>query len=153
MLIQARVLMAVIASVSCVKTKQDTAAPAAELYTSDWFRKARRYVEEQADRWFILSAKHGLVQPDEVLEPYEKSMHDMTASERREWASQVVSDLIPHLQTHDQLLVLAGRIYRDHVIPAVSGRVKEVVIPMEGLGIGQQKAWLKKALRSQKSLW
>ena len=32
--------------VACVKRKLPRPAPARDLYTSDWFRKARQYVEQ-----------------------------------------------------------------------------------------------------------
>lgn len=57
--------------VGCVKSKRGTAAPARDLYTSALFRGRRRYVELTCDRWFILSARHGLVEPEEILEPYD----------------------------------------------------------------------------------
>ena len=56
--------------VGCVKTKRTTGAPARDLYTSTLFAGRRRYVEQSSDRWFVLSALHGLVRDDEWLEPY-----------------------------------------------------------------------------------
>lgn len=44
--------------------KRPGPAPAADLYTSDWFRKARAYAERYADTWFVLSALHGVLAPD-----------------------------------------------------------------------------------------
>ena len=38
-----------VALVSCVKSKQDSPAPAGELYTSPLFRSFRRYAEANAD--------------------------------------------------------------------------------------------------------
>lgn len=49
--------------VACVSQKLDRRARAAELYRSNWFRKALTYVEDTGARWFILSAAHGLVRP------------------------------------------------------------------------------------------
>jgi hypothetical protein len=46
-------------------------APARELYVSQLFKKASAYAERTCDRWYILSAKHDLVHPDEVIEPYD----------------------------------------------------------------------------------
>ena len=62
--------------VSCVRQKATTATakPAQDLYLSNWFRKAKAYVEQNLraqDRWFILSAKHHLVSPETLLLPYE----------------------------------------------------------------------------------
>ena len=49
--------------VSCVKTKQDRPAKPCNLYTSQYCRKMRSYAEEEHDEWWILSAKHGLLDP------------------------------------------------------------------------------------------
>lgn len=57
--------------VGCASQKLRRAAPARELYVSQLFKKASAYAEKTCDRWYILSAKHGLVHPDEVLEPYD----------------------------------------------------------------------------------
>lgn len=59
--------------VRCVKGKLSRAARARDLYTSPLFVGRRRWVEATCDRWFIPSAKHGLVDPAAILEP-----HDVT---------------------------------------------------------------------------
>ena len=53
--------------VSCVGKKRSCAAPARELYASDWFQKARDYVESSGSPWFILSAEHGMISPDQII--------------------------------------------------------------------------------------
>ncbi|WP_395858435.1 DUF6884 domain-containing protein [Arthrobacter sp. KBS0702] len=35
------------------------------------FKKASAYAELTCDRWYILSAKHGLLHPDEIIQPYD----------------------------------------------------------------------------------
>ncbi len=57
--------------IACVSQKLDRRARAADLYRSDWFRKARAYVEEIDGRWYILLAAHGLVKPSQRLAPYD----------------------------------------------------------------------------------
>jgi hypothetical protein len=46
-------------------------APAQELYVSQLFKKASAYTELTCDRWYVLSAMHGLVHPHTVLESYD----------------------------------------------------------------------------------
>ncbi|MCI2421106.1 hypothetical protein MOQ72_27050 [Saccharopolyspora sp. K220] len=65
--------------VPCGRNKLDRPAPARELYASPHFRFALRQVETQAadvpgSQVRILSALHGLVEPDTELEPYDVSM-------------------------------------------------------------------------------
>jgi hypothetical protein len=55
----------------CAARKLDRPAPARELYVSQLFEKASAYATAARDRRYVLSAKHGLVQPDTVLEPYD----------------------------------------------------------------------------------
>jgi hypothetical protein len=79
--------------VGCVKSKQSQAAPARELYVSPLFRGRRAWVERTCDRWFILSAKHGLVEPDRVLAPYDEILMDLPRAVRRAWSAGVVQAL------------------------------------------------------------
>ncbi|WP_368276502.1 DUF6884 domain-containing protein [Halocatena pleomorpha] len=50
--------------VSCVKTKQDSPAIPRDLYASSSYQKMRLYAEKEHDEWWILSAKHGLLDPN-----------------------------------------------------------------------------------------
>src|SRR6202034_3919653 len=61
--------------VSCVGKKQDHACKAADLYVSEWFRKARTYVEATRCPWFILSAEYGFLEPGRVVAPYDKTLN------------------------------------------------------------------------------
>jgi hypothetical protein len=74
--------------VSCVSEKCPGPAPAKELYISNWFRNSRRYVEGTDCPWFILSAEYGLVSPDQIIAPYEKTLNTMPINERRRWAEK-----------------------------------------------------------------
>lgn len=69
--------------ISCAKTKRNTPSAAKDLYQSDLFRSMRRYAEENADTWYILSAKHGVLQPDTIIDPYEKTLNQMTKPETK----------------------------------------------------------------------
>ena len=62
-----------IALVACGSQKTEVPGIVELLYMGDLFTKSRRYTIANSDRWFILSAKHGLVSPDEPLEPYDRA--------------------------------------------------------------------------------
>lgn len=125
--------------VSCVGEKLSNAAPAADLYQSDWFIKARRYAEAHAQRWYILSALHGLVAPETIIEPYNVTLNDLPAAERRTWAERVAAQIQQSI-TPGALTILAGKHYREHLTEMLPAYTFDV--PMQGLGIGQQLAWL-----------
>ncbi len=127
--------------VACVSHKLDRQARAAELYQSDWFRKARAYVEQTRSPWFVLSAVHGLVRPHRRLDPYDVSLRDLPAAQRRLWGEMTTRQLRREigLRHPGPIVFLAGRLYREPLLHFVGDRA---VIPMAGMGIGQQKAWL-----------
>lgn len=79
--------------VSCGKKKADRACAARDLYQGELFRRASAYAERTYDHWFILSAQHYLVHPDEILDPYEKPIASMSVADRRHWALIVESDI------------------------------------------------------------
>ena len=131
--------------VSCVAGKRSGPTPAAELYTSAWFIKARELVEASGEPWFILSAEHGLLAPDQVIAPYERTLNTMSASERREWARRVQQQMEVSLPEADEVVVLAGNRYRENLMPYLREQFWKVTVPMEGLTIGRQLSWLDNA--------
>jgi hypothetical protein len=135
-----------IALVACVSKKNSTPMPAQDLYCSDWFRKASAYAMHVADEWYILSARHGLIAPDEVIGPYNQTLNEMPAAERRAWAKRVLEDLDRVLQPGDQVMILAGVKYRENLVNPIQEMGCNVEIPMQGLAFGEQKSWLKQRL-------
>jgi hypothetical protein len=77
----------------CVKQKLDRRAAAKELYTSQLWRGRRRYAERSGCPWFVVSALHGLVEPDQRLDPYNVALSNLPASERRRWGERVTEEL------------------------------------------------------------
>ena len=129
---------------SCVGQKRPVPAPARDLYTSTWFGKARSYVGSTGHPWFVLSAKHGLVHPDEVIAPYDLTLNTMRVVDRRTWARRVFTELEPHLDGVESVVFLAGQRYREFLEASLRSRGLYVWVPMEGLRIGEQLAWLTK---------
>jgi cytoplasmic iron level regulating protein YaaA (DUF328/UPF0246 family) len=137
----------IVALVSCVSEKRTAPSPARDLYTSDWFIKASRYAGQIADEWYILSAKYGLVNPDQVLEPYNTTLKTMGKSARQAWAERVFASLKPCLSPGDTVVFLAGQAYREFLLAQVARLGCKVRIPMEGLRIGEQMQWLNRHLK------
>jgi hypothetical protein len=135
-----------IALVSCVSEKTSLPQPAKQLYVSDWFIKASSYAQLVADEWFILSAMHHLVKPDQLIAPYDKTLKRMSKQERMLWARRVFADLRQILSPGDRAIILASNAYREFLLEPLRRYGVVVEIPLEGLRIGEQKQWLKKAL-------
>lgn len=60
--------------VPCGARKAKTSQPAKDLYVGAYFKKARAAAEALGYPWLIMSALHGLVKPDTVLDPYEQAI-------------------------------------------------------------------------------
>jgi hypothetical protein len=65
----------------CVKLKREHRAPAKDLYRSPLWVRRRAFAQASGHPWLILSAKHGLVDPDTRLEPYDLALRDLTATD------------------------------------------------------------------------
>jgi Family of unknown function (DUF6884)/GIY-YIG catalytic domain len=130
--------------VGCVKQKGASSAPARDLYTSPLFRGRRRYVESSCAQWYILSALHGLVAPDELLDPYDESLTNAGRARRRRWADEVLTALDDAIADHRGLVyeIHAGATYRDFgLVDGLRRRDAIVEIPTEGLTQGEQLAF------------
>ena len=131
--------------VSCVYKKKRGKHPAKDIYDSSWFKKARACVEvllQEMDSWFILSAKHGLLCPDELIVPYDMACEEMSASQRRQWTERVLFDLQGTVDSRDRVVIFAGVCYRELLVGRLSEMGLQVEVPMEGMRIGEQLHWL-----------
>jgi hypothetical protein len=108
-----------IALVGCSRSKLQHRAPAGELYTSNRFTAARQYAESHCDQWFILSAKHGLVKPGHVLEPYDLTLIGLNAADRLRWSRRVIEDLGRVVNRGDKVVILAAPEYEESIKPGL----------------------------------
>lgn len=128
--------------VGCVAKKQTGGAPAKDLYRSTLWRGRRRYAEATGLPWFILSALHGLVEPDQHLAPYNVALSDLTAADRRAWGARVVVDLAERVPLSGAVLeVHAGSAYRNAIQEPLRREGAHMTVPLQGLKLGQQLAW------------
>lgn len=139
--------MQTICLISCVKTKQNKTVAAKDLYTSALFTKNASYAATIADKWFILSAKYGLLDPEDVIDTYNETLSKASVSVKKVWSHNVYLKLLPHLNPGDSIIFLAGENYREYLIPLLGNFPVNVQVPMKGLSIGNQLKWLNSRLR------
>jgi DGQHR domain-containing protein len=135
--------MLTIGLVGCSKRKLPHPAPARELYISPLFQFAARYCGATCDCWFVLSAKHALVEPAEMLAPYDVTLRHLTTAGRETWACRVVEQLRQRglLNAGHRFQLHAGAVYARPLtrhLPAEQ--------PLAGLGIGQRLSWYRRQL-------
>lgn len=127
--------------IGCVKGKRAQPAPARDLYTSRLFVGRRSAVETSCDRWYILSAKHGLLHPSTTVEPYDATLNGLSASDRRWWSGEVVEALRTELGTlaGHHFEIHAGSAYVNHGLTEGLRRAgASVSLPVAGRSLGQQ---------------
>jgi hypothetical protein len=128
--------------ISCVKQKAPSACAAKDLYTSPLFKKSRAVVEAAALPWFILSARYGLVHPDDVIEPYDETLNGMRRDRRETWAKQVGHAIETRLPRTSEILIFAGERYSEHLLPLLEQAGYRVLQPLKGLGLGERLSYL-----------
>jgi cytoplasmic iron level regulating protein YaaA (DUF328/UPF0246 family) len=127
--------------ISCVSVKQEHKARAEELYISPLFKYGLAYAKSlKPDQVYILSAKYGLVGLDEVIEPYNITLNNMSSKKIKEWSESVLSQMRQKMNLDtNKIIFLAGENYRKYLIP----HIKNYIIPLKNLGIGKQLKYLK----------
>ena len=136
--------MSPIVLVGCVKTKHEVPMAASDLYSSSLFTARRSWAQAQRGPWFILSAKHGLIDPTQTIAPYDETLRGESRSAQRLWASNVAEALSLHLHDLDKadIEIHAGGDYYRFLEPMLVERGAQVTVPLRHIvGIGSQIAW------------
>lgn len=121
--------------ISCTNAKRDREAPARMLYDeSTYFCKMRAWAQSRDDAWYILSAKHGLVHPDEPIAPYDETGLSLNQSET---VAETLSD-----RGVSRVYICAGAAYLAPLEPALEAYDIDVINPFAGLQIGERMAEL-----------
>ena len=130
--------------VGCVKSKVGHAAPAKDLYDSPLWRKRRRYAEATGMPWAILSAEHGMIDPETILEPYDRYLGKESTLFRRRWSEDVSRQVLVRLNELrlSAVEIHAGAAYVDNGLAVrLNAQGVDVALPLKGLLIGQQLGW------------
>lgn len=138
--------------IGCGAAKLGVAAPARELYTGPLFRDALGYATHPGrfDEVRILSAKHGLLRLDQVVEPYELWLGDLSLGETRRLGDSVGEQLgaIWGATPPHTIAVLAGEPYVRLVHRALDAQGVHprpcVMNLLKGLTQGARRAWFKR---------
>lgn len=139
--------MQTIVLISCVSQKLPIKTRAEELYTSTLFKLNMQFAKRlNPDGIFILSAQYGLLALDDEVEPYDVTLNNMPAEERKTWTKGVLKQLNNKFDLeNDHFVILAGDRYRQYLIK----NLKSFEIPLKGLRIGKQLQYLKRSLNHE----
>lgn len=134
--------------VACSASKQTGLRPARDLYRGGAFKLSRALVEASGARWMILSARYGAFDPELTIEPYNKTLRDLTPLERYKWAHRVLWQVSAWMQARtgppmERVVMLAPALYCEHLAGFLETLGLKVETPLKGLMQGEQLHWLK----------
>lgn len=117
--------------ISCCKEKLSSAAKAKDLYQSEGFKRRLSYAQfQKADEILILSAKHHIVELDQILEPYDVCLSTETIGEQKKWAEICIENLKSRFDlTKDKFVILAVEDYYKYLIG--QNRIENYELPYE----------------------
>ena len=131
--------------ISCGKAKiwdrhtNRKSVPARDAYTGSLFRLCRRYAESQApEAWVILSAKYGLLRPDELIDDYDVTITDLDAIS----VDTLSNQWRKRFRKFDRIISLCSRAY-DRRLRAAVGSDLPFDNPLAGQDLFKRMAWLR----------
>jgi hypothetical protein len=103
-------------------------------------RYAEAYQQKYDEEWAIVSAKHGLVYPDESITDYDEFGLDVTQ------AIEIANELSE--KNVESVRVIGGKKYTNTLTPALEGMGIDVVELCRGMRIGKRVQKLQELSRS-----
>lgn len=136
--------------IGCVKNKKSYRTHATNLYDSAFFRKCLQYASSlTSDNIYILSAKYGLVRLYDIIEPYDRTLNNMSKKERLEWSQMVYNQMCnENIDFNENTVWLCGSKYRTDLLKYFPNSD----CPLEGMGIGKQLSFMTKELQKIENL-
>lgn len=136
------------ALIPCSMSKQKFACAVREMYRpSAQFRGAWEAAERNGQQILILSAKHGLLHPDAVIEPYDETLAGATRRRRHEWTMNLFYGPAPRItdviQPGDHVVSYLGADYSQFLVPWLRQSGVTVEEPLKGLSQGARLKWFK----------
>jgi len=113
--------MKTILIVSASRRMKSKASPAREMYEGPLFRMVKRFCEAKGYDYAVVSPKHCLVLPDELVEPHS----DVNLADEKVFGrlqEKVLSRLKEILPRYDRVIIVAGTRYRELLKPVWDDR-------------------------------
>lgn len=133
--------------IACTKTKAEQCCAAKEMYKGALFISAYKYAESLNGKIWILSAKYGLLHPNDIIAPYNKTLVGASEIECKRWAYNVYLQMVREkIDFKEDAVFLCGKNYYKYLIT----KFKKGSAPMAHMRIGQQQKFLKKGFYDEK---
>lgn len=130
--------------IACSKKKSQKPCKAKDMYLGDLFKKSYQYGKSLGGEIYILSAKYGLLNPEDYIDPYNITLNNMTDRERKRWAYKVIKQCEKQgIYFNDKIIFLCGSNYRKYL----QIKYRNSICPLKGMGIGEQLAFLNEEIK------
>ena len=117
--------------IQCTNSKRDSQCKAAAMYDeSEYYKKMRRFAKAKGNEWYILSAKHGLLYPDKIIEPYDS--YGLSDTQAAEIATELSDKGVSEVE------IIAGKKYTDPLTPELERMGIDVIEHCRGMMIGER---------------
>ena len=98
--------------ISCGKKKREGMCRAIEMYIGNYFKAEANAAKALGGKTWILSAKYGLLSPNDVIAPYDLRLSWLNAAQRKIWADNVVEQMKQAgIDFDEQAVFLCGNDY------------------------------------------
>jgi hypothetical protein len=94
-----------------------------------------------------LSAKYGLLDPNEMIDPYDLTLKGASKQFKSEWAFKADEQIRNSIDRKKRLIILAGDDYYAPLIEANRDGALTFVAPMRGLSLGNRLVFLNQCIR------
>ena len=130
-------------------SQHDNRRSARVLYTGGMFKAAMGDVEARDLEWYVLSARHGLVEPGDVNHPYDDTLERMSKEGRVKWGVQVVEALKARdlVRPGVAVEVHATKLYADQLYELLA----DAGVQVYEIGLGLKYAGRAKLYRTRKA--
>lgn len=130
---------------SCSAKKKKESMKAIDLYDGDFFRKVKKFVKLHNFDLRIISAKYGLLSPDDEIPPYNekiKNSDDIVILQKK-----VFPKLRNIINKYDKILILMGEDYKNIIKPISN---ENFIYFFDNRGLGGYKSLLTHLLKMER---
>lgn len=142
--------MKTIILISCGAKKENTPQKAEDLYIGGYFKKILAYAEYLSNKnnaeIFILSAKYGVLELNEIIKPYDLTLKNKDEKYKKIWSYKVIKQLENKIKRTDKIIFLAGENY----IKYLKKYYKNYEEPLKGLRIGKRLKFITEELKDER---
>ena len=121
---------------------------AKDLYISTLFKKTIRFIENdnRFTNWYILSAKYGLIDKNEIIQAYDMTLLNFSNKELEIWSNSILIEIMK--RKLDDLHFFCGEKYHNqYLLQLLELNGIKYTLPMKGLSLGKRLQYLSPSIK------